>query len=303
MKRNSLFIFLFLIAFSSIKAQQIDNYSLYYNDLYFVNPAYAGVTQDLMVSGAVKQKWSGLNGAPAYQTVGAHMRFMDNMGAGGRIFNSTIGIEKRTGVEGTYAYRLQLNGSMHLSMALSASLFQYSLDKTKVNAKDVDDLTFVNARDKMIVPDFNFGVFFYDEDKHYYTGLSVYQLMGRKITLLNSENLENRQLRHYMFTGGYFMDINDNIGIETSLLLKFIENGYLQLDFNVTGTFMKMFSVGLSYRTDNAVVAMIGLKADKLTFGYAYDYTLMDIGKYSVGSHELFITYRFGSSGGSATKF
>lgn len=284
-------------------AQQLDSYSMFYNDLYFVNPAYAGVTDGLMLSSAIKQKWSGFQGAPSFQTLEGHTRFSDDMGAGGRIFNYSAGMERRTGVEGTYAYRLHLNGSMYLSMALSATLFQYSLNKTLVFAKDNDDLTLLYSRDKMIVPDFNFGMIFYDEDKHYYTGISVYDLMGRKITLLNSENLENRQLRYYNFTGGYFMDINDKISLESALLLKFTELGYIQFDVNVTGTFMKMFSVGVSYRTDNAVVAMMGLKAGNFRFGYAYDYTLMDIGKYSVGSHEIFLSYRLGANSDSATKF
>ena len=301
---KKLFIILPLVFMAVVsKAQQLDSYSMFYNDLYLVNPAYAGITDGLMLSSAIKQKWSGLKGAPSFQTLSGHTRFSDEMGAGGRIFNYSAGMERRTGIEGTYAYRLKMSGSMYLSMALSASLFQYSLDKTMVFAKDNDDLAILSSTDKMIVPDFNFGMIFYDEDKHYYTGISVYQLMGRKISLLNSDNLENRQLRHYNFTGGYFMDVNDNIGIESALLLKFIEPGYVQFDINVTGTFMKMFSVGVSYRTDNAIVAIMGLKAGNFRFGYAYDYTLMDIGKYSVGSHEIFLSYRFGSNSDSATKF
>ena len=302
-KIKSVISVVLLLMASIVNAQQLDSYSLFYNDLYLVNPAYAGVKQNLELTTAIKQKWSGFAGAPSFQTLSGHMRFMDNMGAGGRIFNYSAGMENKLGLEGTYAYRLQLGGSMYLSMALSAVLYQYSINKFLINAKDDYDLTVMKATDKMIVPDFNFGMFFYDEDKHYYTGLSVYQLMGRKVSLLNQDNLENRQIRHYNFTGGYFMDINDNVSIESGLLLKFIETGYLQLDFNVNATFMKMFNVGVSYRTDNAVVAMFGLKTGSFMFGYAYDYTLSDIGKYSVGSHEIFLTYQFGSNSDGATKF
>ncbi len=302
-KIKSVISVVLLLMASIVNAQQLDSYSLFYNDLYLVNPAYAGVKQNLELTTAIKQKWSGFAGAPSFQTLSGHMRFMDNMGAGGRIFNYSAGMENKLGLEGTYAYRLQLGGSMYLSMALSAVLYQYSINKFLINAKDDYDLTVMKATDKMIVPDFNFGMFFYDEDKHYYTGLSVYQLMGRKVSLLNQDNLENRQIRHYNFTGGYFMDINDNVSIESGLLLKFIETGYLQLDFNVNATFMKMFNVGVSYRTDNAVVTMFGLKTGSFMFGYAYDYTLSDIGKYSVGSHEIFLTYQFGSNSDGATKF
>ena len=303
MKRLKFILFSILLTFVGVvNSQQLNTYSLFYNDLYLVNPAYAGVKQNLMLTTAIKQQWSGFNGAPSFQTLSGHMRFMDNMGAGGRIFNYSAGMLNKLGLEATYAYKLQLGGSMNLSMALSAMLYQFSMNKSLINAKDDYDLVVVNAVDKMIVPDFNFGILFYDEEKHYYTGISIYQLMGRKVSLLNKENLSNEQIRHYNFTGGYFMDINENISIESALLLKFIETGYVQLDFNVNATFMKLFNVGVSYRTDNAIVGMFGLKAGNLVFGYAYDYTLSDIGKYSVGSHEIFLTYIFGTSG-SSTKF
>ena len=40
---------------------------------------------------------------------------------------------------------------------------------------------------------------------------------------------------------------------------------------------------------------MIGYTEEKFRFGYSFDYTLSSIGAYSHGSHELSVTFFFGS--------
>ncbi len=299
-------IFVSLVAFLSvsflIQAQQLNTVSQYSQDLYLINPAYAGVTKYLPVTATYKKFWSGLNGSPSLQTLSGHMAFADNMGAGGKIFNYTAGPISKTGIEGTYAYNLDLNGNgMRLAFGLSAQLYQFYLNKSALTMEDPNDYAVMYSTDKMIVPDFNFGTFFYDSEKHYYAGISIMQLMGRKVSLLNNDYLENNQVRNYYFTGGYIYEISDNLTLEPSLLAKFIEAGLYQVDINVNATIKKLINIGISYRTDNAVVAMLGIRTDNFTFGYAYDYTLSAIKSYTVGSHEVMFIYRIGKEE-SATK-
>jgi hypothetical protein len=53
---------------------------------------------------------------------------------------------------------------------------------------------------------------------------------------------------------------------------------------------------GFSYRTGDAVVAMLGLNKGDINLGYAYDITLTNIRTHSSGSHEIFVGYRIGWS-------
>jgi len=276
-------------------AQQLNTVSQYSQDLYLINPAYAGVTKYLPITATYKKFWSGLTGSPSLQTLSGHMAFADNMGAGGKIFNYTAGPVSKTGIEGTYAYSLNLNGNgMKLAFGLSAQLYQYYLNKSALTMENPNDYAVMYGTEKMIVPDFNFGTFFYDSEKHYYAGISIMQLMGRKVSLLNKDYLENNQVRNYYFNGGYIYEINDNLTLEPSLLAKFIEAGLYQVDINVNATIKKLVNFGLSYRTDNAVVAMLGVRTNNFTFGYAYDYTLSAIKNYTVGSHEIMFIYKIG---------
>ena len=51
---------------------------------------------------------------------------------------------------------------------------------------------------------------------------------------------------------------------------------------------------GLSYRLDESVSALFNVRAkDYLRIGYAYDYTLSNLGDFNSGSHEIFLLFNF----------
>jgi hypothetical protein len=62
-----------------------------------------------------------------------------------------------------------------------------------------------------------------------------------------------------------------------------------------------MIWLGASYRHTDAIVGLIGGQAGPFKFGYAYDYTLSDIGDYSTGSHEVFLELQIYSTDESKT--
>ena len=295
MKKIILIIVSLIVTTPVLFGQQLNTVSQYSQDYYLINPAYAGATKNLPVTGIYKQFFSGLAGSPTYQSLSGHMLVVDNMGAGGRIFNYQAGPISKTGIEGSYAYVLDLNGSgMKLSLGLSAQMSQFYLNKSMLFLEDANDNSVTYATDKMITPDFNFGGFFFDEEKGYYAGLSIYQLLGRSTDMMNDDYLTNSQVRHYFFNGGYKYKINDDIMVEPSIMLKFIESGITQIDINASVLYKKLVYAGLSYRTNNAIAFMFGVKAQDFFFGYAYDYNLSALKSYSVGSHELMVSYTFG---------
>mgnify|MGYP001577053297 CR=1 FL=1 len=65
---------------------------------------------------------------------------------------------------------------------------------------------------------------------------------------------------------------------------------------NAKLTYKQTVWLGLSYRTQDAVAINLGIRKDRFIFGYSYDYSLTDIQKYSVGSHELLFIVKFNRS-------
>ena len=280
--------------FSSAYSQQIATYSQFMHDHYLINPAAAGSQDFIPVSLGYKKLWTGFEGSPSFQTLAGNMKVADNMGVGVRVHNYSAGFVSNTGIDLTYAYQIDLGNDMKLSFGLSGVLTQYTMDKSKISLENPDDNTVIYASEKLISPDANFGTYFYG--KNYFAGIAVFQLFGKKVNMMNTKYMENKQVRHYALHGGYRFDIGEDYSVEPSLMFKMIENGQMTLDFNVKGTIMNIAWVGVSYRLNDAVVPMFGIDMDQFLFGYAYDITMSDISNYSQGSHELMFIYKIGSS-------
>lgn len=286
-------ISLVLMTFNYVNAQQINMFSQYMYNQYSINPAVAGTNDFMPITLSYRQLWTGIDDAPTIKMLSGHTSISDDMGVGAKIYSYNTGPSTKTGFEGTYSYQFGITETSKLSLGLSAQLNQYYLDKSKLTFEDISEPTISTGSEKVILPDANFGAYFYD--KNYYVGVAIQQLFGRKVTLLNSD-LEQRQVRHYFLHGGYIYDINDDFSVEPSLLLKFIEAGVFQADINAKVEYKKLVYLGFSYRSQDAVVAMVGINNNKIQFGYAYDFTLTDINKYSLGTHEIMFTYKIGKS-------
>jgi len=299
MKRYILIILVSVFFILNINAQQTASYSQYMHDHYLINPAAAGATDFMPINLAYKKVWTGFQGSPEFYSLAGNTKINDNMGVGAKVFNYKAGYESKFGLDLSYAYAIKIGESNKLAFGLSASLYQFSLDKSKISLENPDDNTILYATDKLIVPDANFGMYFYG--KNYYVGLSVAQLFGRKVNMMNTDYLEQTQVRHYYFNGGYKYEINDDYSVEPSLLLKFVEAGEFQAELNIKGTFKKIAWIGVSYRLNDAVIPMFGIEMEKFLFGYAYDITMSDVKNYSQGSHELMFIYKLGSISSSAS--
>jgi hypothetical protein len=70
----------------------------------------------------------------------------------------------------------------------------------------------------------------------------------------------------------------------------------IQMDLTARVYYKSDYWAGLSWRTNDAVIALLGFRLDKLYFAYAYDFALTDIRKHSLGSHELTLAVKFGES-------
>jgi len=287
-------------------SQQYTVFSQYMFNPYFVNPGAAGTETGIPIAFGYHQSWTGFHNAPSMQILSGHSAINESMGAGGKIFNYTTGPLSRLGFEGTYSYRLELGSDMHLSLGISALLYQLNLNRSALDMKNNDDVVLLRTtNDKMIVPDAAFGAYLYQDN--FFVGLSATQLLGRKVDLM-SDVLQVNQERHYYLTGGYNFEFSDNFSLEPSLLTRFVEAMMYQVDINVKAGIKKLAFVGVSYRSNlkdlsessgDAVVGMIGLNMDNLMFGYSYDYTLSDIGNYSNGSHEIMLIIKLGNNSGT----
>ena len=280
-----------LVISGMLLGQQLNLSSLYNLNRYEINPAVAGSETGLPLALSYRKAWTGIDGSPSSQFLTGHMEVADRMGIGLKMFNGTMGPLRRTGMEATYAYHLPVgDGNSHLSFGLSGIFYQYYLNKSGLNMEDPSDPVLLGP-DQKITPDAAFGVYYYGSN--YFAGISVYQLFGGKIRFDADNIAENQRIRHYFFNTGYAFDVSEDFSLEPSVLIKILETGVIQSDINLYATYLKMISLGLSYRSGNAMVVQLGYKNESLNIGYAYDLSFSDIKTVSSGSHELLFVYRF----------
>src|SRR5882672_9984639 len=91
MKKYIFFVVQLLIRANAV-AQQDPLYSQYLNNPFVLNPAYAGLTDNLNLSISYRSQWTGLEGSPKTVNANGHISLFDNrMGAGMMIIADQIG--------------------------------------------------------------------------------------------------------------------------------------------------------------------------------------------------------------------
>jgi type IX secretion system PorP/SprF family membrane protein len=286
--RKYILVIVVLSFAADIHCQQIPPLSQYMYNHYFINPAATGISDDLPLSFAYRKIWAGISSSPSIQYLSANMNVAKSMGAGVNIFNFQAGPLRKTGLELTYSYHLELNSETKLAFGLSGLIYQFHLKKSELTIEDSNDPIF-SGEDKMIIPDASFGTYLYGNN--YFVGLSVPQLFNRNIDLKSDNILQEKQVRHYYLFGGYNFEINQDLVLKPSLMLKFIEAGLFQVDINTQLHYKDAFIFGLSFRSSDAVVFQVGFKYEELLFGYSYDLTISGLNVSTFGSHEIYLQY------------
>ena len=149
--------------------------------------------------------------------------------------------------------------------------------------------------DNSTLPNIGAGVFYYTDK--FYAGLSLPNIIESKHFEKNNGLLtQASEKMHYFLTTGYVFDVSETLKFKPSIMAKAVPGSPLSLDVSANFLLNDKLELGLSHRLDDSVSGLIGFAVAKgLRIGYAYDYTLSNLGDYNSGSHEAFFImgYRF----------
>lgn len=304
MKKQFILTLFTVLVGTAVNAQQIGLNSQYLFNETVINPGATGTKNYVPVQINFRKQWVRFPDSPTSQFVTAHGNVGKNFGIGGVIYNEVAGPSRHTGItiNGCYQLRLSKDNNHHLGMGLGVSFTQHMIDPTKLTTYLPDDPSVVRGYNNVMVPDANVGFYYYFKDKAFF-GISGKNLVQMERDLYQFENpFVNVNVRNYYAIGGYRFDLPKKFALKVTGLLQFIESGVWQAEGSLIASYNNRFWLGGSYRYDDAVVFMGGLQFGVFKFGYSYDYTLSDIAKYSVGSHQLFLELQiFNNKQGAAT--
>jgi type IX secretion system PorP/SprF family membrane protein len=316
---NTLTKYIFIIAFisvgSSLKAQQQGQYSQYMMNYFLVNPAAAGTEDNIDIKTGYRDQWTGVSGAPQNYYASAHIpinkthanhrnlrknKRADAYPVFGAMFSGQhiASIGHNTAYL-SYAYHLPLTAKWIMSVGAMGGINQTTLGDLNFIDNQVDPA----AGKTKIKPDMSLGVWLYS--RHLFMGISSMQLLQGKLDF-NDQSISQGVLnRHFYLTGGYNIQLNSDVKIVPSVLLRYTETAF-QMDINAKARYRNICWGGLSYRRQDAVVLMAGVdipltQARKgsgfkgsghgnnsyLQIGYSYDLGISKLSRYGNGSHEI----------------
>jgi type IX secretion system PorP/SprF family membrane protein len=281
-----------LFAAFGLRAQQLPLFSQYMFSDFFYNPAIAGTQAYSPFRSLIRNQWTGIAGAPNTQGLSFHTAIGDKpMGLGGYVFSDQIGPLTKTGLSASYAYHVKCTAKTHLSLGVSAMLYSVRINSSKLLFDDAGntDNALVAGNLKAWYPNFSFGAYYYGDD--FFAGISVPELMQTKVSS-SSDFTVIQEVRHYYISGGYTYHLNKDYTLQPSFLVKYVPTAPGEVDLNLLFEAFKKFSVGLSYRSGDAIVPMVGFRYKEVyRIGYAYDITTSHLSSYAKGSHEIMLGY------------
>lgn len=274
-----------------IYAQQVPLYSLQMYEKTLINPAYAGIGNQVAATLLYKNKLAGFDGAPVTQVLVMHAPIQSKfMGVGFKVVNDQIGATGETSFNAMYSYHLGF-ASGKLSLGLEGGLINYINDFGQALKTDQIDEALPAGRESLILPDAATGLYYVSDKMHF--GAAVYHLIPSKLDKGELDRAPRAQLsKHIVLSNGYNIDLGKKLILQPSWLLKYVKGAPAQFDVNLNIQYMDMISVGATYRTGDALVFLMRYSlAGQFHVAYAYDYTLSELSTYSGGSHEFSLQY------------
>ncbi|MCB0760082.1 MAG: type IX secretion system membrane protein PorP/SprF [Flavobacteriales bacterium] len=289
-----IFLLVLLSGTSSI-AQQLPQFSQYSNNLYVINPAYAGTESYFDVKAANRYQWAGITDAPRTFTLSLSAPFRNpHMAMGGYLFVDNVGPTRRTGAQVSYGWHMNLSEGLKLGLAASVGLTQFTIDGSRITMAEDGDPALLGQLSSKLVVDAKFGAMVYHEK--FYAGITLPQLIQNRVDLYESQEPGLSRLEdHYMLLAGYKYQLNDDFMLEPSVLVKYVTPAPIKIDVTLRAHFRKMVWAGVSWRNNDAFVAMLGYEwRQSLSIGYSYDFTTSHLKNYSDGTHEIVLGFKFG---------
>ena len=289
MKRLILIAILNVTFLSVALAQQDPLYSQYINNPMVINPAYAGLNNNLNASLTYRNQWGGVEGNPTTVNVNGHISLVDNrVGAGLLIVQDKIGNVTNTEFQAAGSYKLQLE-DMTFSFGMQAGVINFKNDASQLNLANGGDPAFT-GNENLSKPNIGAGVALKSE--RFFVGLSVPRLLSTtfKSSMGDQFDLYNQ---HYYLFGAYVFNMGTRIRLKPGILLKSVKGSPLSTDLNFNINIDQLYSAGVFTRNFNTYgIQLQALLKDQFRLGYTFEIpTASSVGA-QFNTHEILLGIR-----------
>ena len=313
-----LILLLVILVFQPITlvAQDIQ-YSQYYNNPLYLNPAFAGASPAHRIVLNHRLQWPNLpkvftNSSLSYD---ANIKGL-NSGFGILLSEDKAGTAnlRSTAISFNYSYTVSFGNKWIFRPGLVFGIVDRNIDFQNILFGDQIDFNVPGSSSFDPNALFIRGSSYYDigtggliYNAKYWLGFSVFHLNKPRNTLLSGQTTLERRLT--IHAGAKFPLDNPIFRGDRypSFAPGFIykkQGEFQQMDLGATFSYQP-FSIGLWYRgipflntitsqsSNDAVILSLGLEYEKFQFGYSFDMTISGLGANSGGAHEFSLQYLF----------
>jgi len=213
-----------------------------------------------------------------------------------RCTSDQLGPVQQTFLDVAFSYQLNISENSKLSFGLDAGGSFLNVDFAKGTFENPGEPILGTNVIKKFYPMIGGGVFLYGQNT-WYLGASIPNFLTDGVYDEEVASIVEDKMQ-FNFVGGYVFDLSENLKFKPAFLLNYI--GGAPLNMNISANFLinSKFTLGTSYRINNAVSGLAGFQISKGTFiGYSYDYNTNVLGQFNNGSHEVIMKFYLGDVG------
>lgn len=283
MKRIGLIIIGIFIC-SSLMAQNTTRFSQFNLAKGLLNPGAVGTEAQYSAELLYRYQWLGMDGAP--QTIGfvGAWEIIPTMAVGLNFIHDQVGITQTNQISASYGYRLFFNDEQYLAFGANAGVENVNVKYDEVVLNTSEDFAFARGYNRWV---FNAAFGMHYSGPRMYAGFSIPKLVQNNFRGIDNGFRMNRF--HYYFNSGFYIG-EGNYVFNPAIQIKATRNAPVQGDILLRNIFNGTFAFTLGYRSENAVIAGFDfMVANKMRFGYSFNYNIGAIRTYAGTGHELYI--------------
>ena len=324
-KKYCLFLVFILLLGERVTAQD-PQFSQFYAAPLYLNPAFAGSSQQGRVGLNYRNQWPGIDAN--FTTVSAFADFYledYNSGIGAiltRDYANVLGLQS-IGLGFQYAYQLQLSKQWSFRPGVQVSVNTRSINYNKLIFGDQinsdgsispSTMEALKGSQTTVFPDLGFGGLLFSENA--WLGVAAFHLLTPNQSLTGGSDKLPMKFSAHLGYKFFFRSGTQGMGFETrprersiAPAIQYRHQGQFdQMDVGMYLTYEPL-TIGAWYRgvpfknvngtvNNESLVFSIGIHKkssnklkDLLAIGYSYDYTISKLGPGSGGAHEFSIVY------------
>lgn len=273
----SVIIFLGLILNISTFAQHDLENNFYMLNPFVFNPAATGSEGNASGFFNYRDKWTGFENSPKHMQFGIHAMASDAVGLGLMISQQEFGVLKEFSASLNYSYRLKLSKDESLAFGLSFGIKQNSLDFNKMNIEDPSDAILYSDWVNKTYYNAGIGIHYNREALNVHVSVPLlYDSMKEKIF----QNM-------LTFISYDIILENDDWMIQPSVLHRYDEGEFHNVDLNMLVEWKRQLWVQSSYRTKGSIVLALGIKFENVGIAYSYEMITSKLSTAASATHEI----------------